>query len=73
MKLIMRREFPTLYDGFFLYRVQLLVLPKSEALNLFSIVLMNSQVYHFIMPRLGKRSTKVASRFSVAVFSASLM
>ena len=40
MKLISRREISTLYDGFFIYRVQLLVLPKSVLLNLLSIILL---------------------------------
>ncbi len=41
MKLISRREISTLYDGFFIYRVQLLVLPKSVLLHLLSIIPIN--------------------------------
>ncbi len=46
MKLFSRRDISELYDGFFIYRVQLLVLSKSVLLNLVSLVLIKSFLHY---------------------------
>ena len=80
MKLFSRREISKLYDGFFIYRVQPLVLSKSILLNLASFVLIkciyihaakrhwgNYKLGYFVRLRVGKRTAKgVLSSFSMA-------
>ena len=80
MKLFSRREISELYDGFFIYRVQPLVLSKSVLLNLASLVLIkylyintaqgqrdNYKLGYFVRLRAGKRTAKeVSSSFSMA-------
>ena len=80
MKLFSRREISELYDGFFIYRVQPLVLSKSILLNFTSFVLIkciyihaakrhwgNYKLGYFVRLRVGKRTAKgVLSSFSMA-------
>ena len=80
MKLFSRREISELYDGFFIYRVQPLVLSKSVLLNLASLALIkylyintakrhrgNYKLGNFVRLRVGKRTAKEVSRsFSMA-------
>ena len=80
MKLFSRSEISASYDGFFIYRVQPLVLSKSVLLNLASLVLIkylyintakrqrgNYKLGYFVRLRVGKRTAKEVSRsFSMA-------